>query len=525
MPNQFNMPSTTSPRLQTGVRERSDRLINYFLGAYFLLGLVFAPFYGTWLIAIGVGGLSLVAYYSARLLLPGSCLYQYILSLVLGLFMAQFIYQMHGMFEMHFFAFIGSVMLITYQKWKLQLPMLVFVVFHHGVLSHLQNIGFSTVYFSQLNYFDLGTFTIHILLTVVIYFISGLCAFQLQEYHRILLHQMAQMNQLQAEANLSLERRKNEEAMIERNTILESIGDAFFAVDKNWIVTYWNQMAEKVLYKAKEEILNHNLWAVFYTAVDSESYRRYHEVVSTGLSAHFEDYFAPLDKWYDISAYPSGSGLSVYFKDITEHKKMLADLRESEKRYSDVFHFSPVPKWIVNLDSLEFMDVNEAATVHYGYSRAEFLTMTLKDIRPASELANMERALGLGKTETTAIRHRQMIHQKKNGELMHMDLQLAPFLFKGVRTSICVAIDITERLTYIKAIEAQNEKLIAISWMQSHVIRAPLVRIMGLIPLIKDLNIKQDEKIEMLDYLAISADELDAVIKNITDATNVVAVK
>jgi len=95
------------------VKRRSDRLMNYFLIGFFIIGLVLAFFYGTWLIAIGVGGLSLLSYYSVKIALPNSSLYQYVLSAVFGIFMAQFIYQMHGLFEMHFFAFIGSAILIT----------------------------------------------------------------------------------------------------------------------------------------------------------------------------------------------------------------------------------------------------------------------------------------------------------------------------------------------------------------------------------------------------------------------------
>ncbi|MBC7689653.1 MAG: sensor histidine kinase, partial [Aquabacterium sp.] len=89
-------------------QERSDRLMNYFLPAFFIGGLLFAPVYGTWLIALTVGSCNLLAYYFTKAILPASNLYQYILSLVLGVFMAQYIYQMHGLFEMHFFAFIGS---------------------------------------------------------------------------------------------------------------------------------------------------------------------------------------------------------------------------------------------------------------------------------------------------------------------------------------------------------------------------------------------------------------------------------
>src|SRR5476649_2559437 len=177
-------PSEISPDFFAAeAKKRSDILMNYFLLSYFAMGLVFASFYGTWLIAFGVGGLSVIAYYSAKLALPGSNLYQYVLGAVLGIFMAQFIYQMHGLFEMHFFAFIGSALLITYQKWKLQIPIVIVVVVHHASLGYLQDIGISKVYFTQLDYFTAQAFAIHILLSAVIFFICGLWAYQLKKFN------------------------------------------------------------------------------------------------------------------------------------------------------------------------------------------------------------------------------------------------------------------------------------------------------------------------------------------------------
>ncbi len=106
----------------------------------------------------------------------------------------------------------------------------------------------------------------------------------------------------------------------DKKIILESIGDGFFAVDKNWIVTYWNNQAEKILSKRKDEVEGYNLWEVFSTSPDSKSYKKYHYAVETNQVIHFEDYYTPLNKWYEVSAYPSGNGLSVYFKDVTERK-------------------------------------------------------------------------------------------------------------------------------------------------------------------------------------------------------------
>jgi two-component system sensor histidine kinase/response regulator len=201
-------------------QKRSDRLMNYFLSGYFLVGIILAGVYDTWLIAFGVGGIALLTYYSAKILLPGSFLYQYVLSVVLGIFMAQFIYQMHGLFEMHFFAFIGSAILITYQKWKLQIPMLLVVVIHHATFGYLQDIGINRIYFTQLNYFNLQTFAVHILLTLIVYFICGLWAYQLNKYSEMHIAQALQMAGLQKEAELSNQRKQHADILYKLNTDL-----------------------------------------------------------------------------------------------------------------------------------------------------------------------------------------------------------------------------------------------------------------------------------------------------------------
>ena len=127
-------------------------------------------------------------------------------------------------------------------------------------------------------------------------------------------------------------RKKAETALFstleEKNTILESIGDAFFAVDTNWVVTYWNHHAEKNLGKTKDEMLGHHLWTVFSDSINSLSYKKYLEAIDTKLVVHFEDYYDPMKKWYEISVYPSENGLSIYFKDVTQRK--LSEITMSE---------------------------------------------------------------------------------------------------------------------------------------------------------------------------------------------------
>ncbi|HEX7845952.1 MAG TPA: PAS domain-containing protein [Chitinophagaceae bacterium] len=179
---------------KSDIKTKSDKLMDFFLPGYFLIGVLFALYYETWMIAIGVGGLSLAAYYAAKFFLPASDLYQYVLSAVLGLFMAQYIYQMHGMFEMHFFAFIGSTILVTYRKWELQIPLAIVVVIHHAAFGYLQFIGIDGINFTQLDYMTLQTFIIHILLAVGIFSLCGFWSYRFKIWGE---QQLAQSLELQ----------------------------------------------------------------------------------------------------------------------------------------------------------------------------------------------------------------------------------------------------------------------------------------------------------------------------------------
>jgi PAS domain S-box-containing protein len=313
-------------------------------------------------------------------------------------------------------------------------------------------------------------------------------------------------------------------ALAERNTILESIGDGFLAVDRNWIITYWNSTAEKTLGRRREDILGKNFWDVYEDVQDLDFYTHYKRAMATGKVVHFEDYYPAMGIWFDVSAYPSEQGLSVFFKDITANKKTLQALAESEKRYSDLFQLSPQPMFVYDMDSLAYLDVNNAAIIHYGYSREEFLSMTVLDIRPAEDIPLVQRTMSEQQEKERVKLHGIFRHRKKNGELIQVDIQSNQINYQGVKAKVVLANDVTERVRYIMAIEAQNEKLREISWMQSHVIRAPLSRIMGLVPLLATPATDKEQK-QIYDYLIASANELDSVIRSITKATTTINLK
>jgi len=103
-------------------------------------------------------------------------------------------------------------------------------------------------------------------------------------------------------------------------TILESITDAFFALDREWCFTYVNHRAELLLQRTREELFGRSVWEEFPGSADTIFYQQYHEAETTQTMAQFEDYVARLNVWFEVRAYPSQDGLAVYFHDITQRK-------------------------------------------------------------------------------------------------------------------------------------------------------------------------------------------------------------
>jgi PAS domain S-box-containing protein len=116
--------------------------------------------------------------------------------------------------------------------------------------------------------------------------------------------------------------RELEQGHIDSKVILESITDAFIAYDKNWRYTYVNKQAEKILGKTRKELLGKIIWDVYPEARKTEVGEKIREAARSGKSIHLETFYKPRDRWYEFNIYPLKTGLTTYFRDITEEKKV-----------------------------------------------------------------------------------------------------------------------------------------------------------------------------------------------------------
>lgn len=162
-------------------------------------------------------------------------------------------------------------------------------------------------------------------------------------------------------------------------TILESITDATFSLDREWRFVYVNQQAEHLLSRHREELLGRSVWDEFPRAVGTAFDLQYRHAVASGESVHFEQFYPPLERWFEVHAYPSDEGLSVYFRDINERKQSELALLQSERNYRFFLEEASDAILIADAD-WRWVTVNPQACALLGYPEEELRGMHALDL-------------------------------------------------------------------------------------------------------------------------------------------------
>jgi len=137
-------------------------------------------------------------------------------------------------------------------------------------------------------------------------------------------------------------------------------------------------------------------------------------------------------------------GLGVLLRDVSERQRLQSEVAESQEQYRRLFQHNPYPTWVYCRDSLRFMDVNDAAIREYGWSRDEFLAMTLADIRPPEDVPALLAAIAQLR-DTADGRGGPWRHRHKDGTIVEVEISFHTLPFKGKSARLVVADDVTER--------------------------------------------------------------------------------
>ncbi len=160
--------------------------------------------------------------------------------------------------------------------------------------------------------------------------------------------------------------------------ILESITDAFFSLDDDLVVTYFNRAAEERLGHSAKDVVGRNLFDVFPEARGSIFEKNYTHAIQNKNAMSFESYFEPYDQWYDVQVYPQQVGISVYFRVTTENKRMEQELRHSEE-YMRLLFESVQAGIVVQQRSGQIKLANAMACEILGMSQEEMCNRTSSD--------------------------------------------------------------------------------------------------------------------------------------------------
>jgi hypothetical protein len=140
-----------------------------------------------------------------------------------------------------------------------------------------------------------------------------------------------------------------------------------------------------------------------------------------------------------------------------DNARLYRTAQEADERYGMLFGSNPQPMWVFDADTLAFLEVNEAAIRHYGYSREEFLSMTIMDILPPEDAPGLHHGLERTGSQRGDVALAQ--HQRKDGTIVDMELVSHEMELDGRRARLVLATDISERTRTRAALHQSEEQL------------------------------------------------------------------
>jgi PAS domain S-box-containing protein len=263
--------------------------------------------------------------------------------------------------------------------------------------------------------------------------------------------------------NSELER--NAEELKKLSSAVEQTADSVVITDKEGSILFVNPAFEKSTGFIREEALGktprilrsgkhgkafyESLWQ---TILSGNTFRAiFINRTKNGELYHEEQSITPIiDAGGAITHFVSTG------RDITERKKAEETLRESEYRYRMLFDGNPLPLWVFEIETLRFLAVNDAAITHYGYSREEFLSMNITEIRPAGDVSRVVE--DVARVQEGDISHGFWKHTKKDGTVIDVEVSAHDFTFSGKKARLVLANDVTERRRAEEALRESEER-------------------------------------------------------------------
>ena len=243
--------------------------------------------------------------------------------------------------------------------------------------------------------------------------------------------------------------------------IVEQANDLIFTQDMAGRLTGINVAGAKFLGRPQNEIVGQSFFSAFGIIPESNGFGNLNGSESAGEYRHqfVARSASGEDRWLDLSLSPIRDkfeetvGFRGLARDVTDRKRFEEALRDSEERYRLLFETTPQPIWVYHEDSLKFLAVNEAATRTYGYSRDQFLSMTVHDLRPQEDIPTLLIKSELGPDPLMI--SSPWRHQTNDKKIIYVEMSSHPVVFDGKNSKLVIVNDVTEK----KLLDEKQQKL------------------------------------------------------------------
>ena len=297
----------------------------------------------------------------------------------------------------------------------------------------------------------------------------------------------------------------------ELEEIFGRISDAFYAVDNDWRITHVNERMEELVGTPEEELMGENVWDLFPEAVDTKICEMDHRAMETGEPLSYEAYYEPLDLWFEAHVYPSDTGMSVYFQDISDRKE-----REQElERYETIVETIWDGVTVLDADE-QFVLVNDAYCEMTGYDREELIgehATYVHDDAVHEQAQSLHEEVMAGDRDVATMEYEL---RRADGETIPVEARFGPYETEdGQAGGVGVIRDVTERKEReqrleetVERLEASNERLEQFAHAASHDLQEPLRMVSSYLQLLEQ-RYEDELDVAAEEYLEFAVDGAD----------------
>ena len=240
--------------------------------------------------------------------------------------------------------------------------------------------------------------------------------------------------------------------------LVEHATDMIFTQDLSGKLTSINAAVTRFLGRDSDQLIGQSFASTFGVIPEGKGFMDGRE---NAVNSEFRHQFVVRsatgeDRWLDLILSPIKDkledtvGYRGLARDVTVRKKFETALKDSEERYRLLFESTPQPIWVYNEETLRFLAVNEAATRIYGYTKEQFLSMTVNDIRPKEDIPAL-----LIKNENELVLSSPWRHETSDKRTIYVELSSHPIVFDGKNSRLVIVNDVTER----KLLDEKQQRL------------------------------------------------------------------